>query len=342
MSDLQISLLVIGVVVVLAVYAFGAWQQRQYRRRFNTAFRQRGGDALYEAADWAGEEAQPLPSAPDPGELCATLDEATDYITELSLPAPAQGGALAPLWQRRFDFGKSVQVCGLDAATGEWQRVTAESRLSCTSFRLALQLADRNGVITEAQLSGFRDVVREIGRAVGAQAMLPDVAEAAERARQLDAFCAEVDQMIGLNILPSGNYLLSGKDISRIAAHHKLVLEADGAFHLLDAQGRTVFTMANFDNLPFPHDAIEDVEAIGLSLQMDVPRVDQPVQRFDAMLPLAREIGKKLRAAVVDDYRDPLSDAGIAMIRAQVAAIEKRMLTQSITPGSASARKLFS
>ncbi len=341
MSDLQISLLVIGIVVVLAVYAFGAWQQRQYRRRFNTAFRQRG-DALYEPAGWAEEEVQPLPAGPEPNELCATLDEATDYIGELSLPAPVQGGALAPLWQRRFDFGKKVQVCGLDAATGEWQRVTAESRLPCTAFRLALQLVDRNGAITEAQLSGFRDVVREIGRTIRAQAQLPDVADAVERAQKLDAFCAEVDQMIGLNILPSGNHLLSGKDISRIAAQHKLVLQPDGAFHLLDAQGRTVFTMANFDNLPFPHDAIEEVEAIGLSLQMDVPHVDQPIQRFDAMLPLAHEIGKKLRAAVVDDYREPLSDAGIGLIRAQVAAIEQRMLAYSITPGSAIARRLFS
>ncbi len=340
MSDLQISLLAIGIVVVLAVYAFGAWQQRQYRRRFNTAFRQRGGDALYESAAWA--EPHLPPAAAEPVEACSTLDAAIDYVAELSLPAPVSSGVLAPLLQRRFDFGKNVHVCGLDAATGDWQRMTADSRFSCAAFRLALQLADRNGMISEAQLGSFRDLVRETGRTIGAQAMLPEIPEAAEHARQLDAFCAEVDQMIGLNILPSGNHLLSGKEISRIAAQHKLVLEPDGAFHLLDAQGRTVFTMANFDNIPFPHDAIEDVEAIGLSLQMDVPRVDQPVQRFDAMLPLARDIGKKLRAAVVDDFREPLSDAGIAMIRAQVAAIEQRMQAYSITPGSAVARRLFS
>ncbi len=87
---------------------------------------------------------------------------------------------------------------------------------------------------------------------------------------------------------------------------------------------------------------LDEVDAIGLALQMDVPRVDRPVRRFDALVPLAHDIGRALRAAVVDDYREPLSDAGIAMIRAQVAAIEKRMLSHAIPPGSAKARRLFS
>jgi FtsZ-interacting cell division protein ZipA len=350
MSDLQISLLIIGIVVVLAVYGFGVWQQRQYRRGFNTAFKQRGSDALYQTSGQLEDlpETQALSSAAmdftesDEDEVCATLDAASDYIAELALRSPVHGGALAPLWRRRFDFGKGVNICGLGAATGSWERVTAESRLSCTAFRVALQLVDRNGMISEAQLGSFRDLVREVAREVGADAILPDITEAAARAKHLDAFCAEVDQMIGLNILPSGNYLLSGKDIARVAAQHQLVLRADGAFHMLDAQGHTLFTMANFDNVPFQHDTLDQMEAVGLSLQMDVPRVEQPVRRFDTMVLLAHGIGGELRAAVVDDYRMALSAAGIAMIRDQVAVIEKRMMSYSIAAGSAKARRLFS
>ncbi len=33
MSELQISLLVIGFTAVLGVYAFSGWQQRKYRRK---------------------------------------------------------------------------------------------------------------------------------------------------------------------------------------------------------------------------------------------------------------------------------------------------------------------
>ena len=39
MSELQAALLMIGFGVIVAVYAFGWWQQRQYRRKFGTAFK---------------------------------------------------------------------------------------------------------------------------------------------------------------------------------------------------------------------------------------------------------------------------------------------------------------
>jgi DNA-binding transcriptional regulator of glucitol operon len=39
MSELQAALLAIGFGVIVAVYAFGWWQQRRYRRKFGAAFK---------------------------------------------------------------------------------------------------------------------------------------------------------------------------------------------------------------------------------------------------------------------------------------------------------------
>jgi hypothetical protein len=44
---------------------------------------------------------------------------------------------------------------------------------------------------------------------------------------------------------------------------------------------------------------------------------------------------------VVDDHRVMLSDASLAQIREQITAIESRMLTGAILPGSKQARRLF-
>lgn len=355
MSELQISLLAIGVFVVLAVYGYSAWQQRRYRSRFGAAFRVRHGDALYQgAAESPGdlpdhldvEIDQILPGSPSPksvqDEPCKTLDEGTDYIAVLFASSPLSAGALGPLWHRRFDFGKNVCVCGVGEPGGSWGKVVAESRVSYETFRLALQLADRNGAVSEASLADFRDMLRDIADGIKAEVNLPDVAEAAASARRLDEFCAEVDQMVGMNILPDGEHLLWGSDIAQAAAQHGLTLQSDGAFHLLDAYGHTLFSLGNFDNTPFQHHTMDEIPVIGLSLQLDVPRVEQPARRFDEMAALAHSIGGTLQAAVVDDHRLPLNDAAIAMIRAQVAAIEKRMRAHAIVPGSALARRLFS
>jgi len=79
----------------------------------------------------------------------------------------------------------------------------------------------------------------------------------------------------------------------------------------------------------------------GLTLLLDVPRVEQPVKRFDEMVVLARKLAHDLSAAVVDDHRVVLSDTSLAQIREQISVIESRMLAGDIQPGSPRARRLF-
>lgn len=372
MSELQISLLCIGIALILAVYGYSWYQQRQYRRKFGTAFETRQEDALYRLATGksksfpeesatagpsyglpSGPAAQPLPGegaqhAPHEGlhtqpadGVCDLLNDATDYIAVLSLKSPASAHALAPLWQQRFDFGKNVYACGLNAATGKWEKAIAESHAAYATFKLAMQLADRSGAASEVRLSDFRDLARLIATQMDAKAELPDVAAASVRALELDSFCAEVDQMTGLNIMPSGERTFSGGEIARVAGQHDMSLQADGAFHLLDAQGYTVFSLGNYDNTPFQHHTLPQIWVNGLTLLLDVPRVERPTERFEQMAVLARQLAMDLHAAVVDDHRVALGEPGIAQIREQIAAIESRMLFGKVTPGSAQARRLF-
>ena len=352
MSELQISLLGIGVAVIVAIYLYNFWLQRQYQRRFGDAFKQQE-DALYHAVAQknldalmeVAEPAQLLPTEKQrvnvPDEVCTLLDEASDYIVEIFPISLAGTDALMPLWQRRFDFGKNVNACGQNAATGIWEKVIADSHASYSAFRLGLQLANRSGAVSVARLSDFRDLACEIGVQLQAEMTEPDVDEAAIRALQLDAFCAEVDQMIGINLLPNGGITLSASEIARVAQSHGMNLQADGAFHLLDARGFTLYSLCNLDTTPFQHHTFNHMRVKGLTLLLDVPRVEHPAQRFDEMVALARQLAQDLGAAVVDDHRVILSDASLAQIREQIAAIESRMLAGDILPGSKQARRLF-
>jgi len=96
------------------------------------------------------------------------------------------------------------------------------------------------------------------------------------------------------------------------------------------------------DGSPFQHHTLNQSRVDSLTLLLDIPRVDEPVRRFDEMVELARELAKALRTTMADDQRVALSDGAIAQIRAQVAATEDLMLVGHITPGSAQALRLFS
>ncbi|WP_435628471.1 cell division protein ZipA C-terminal FtsZ-binding domain-containing protein [Candidatus Ferrigenium straubiae] len=360
MSELQAALLAIGAGVIVAVYVFGWWQQRKYRRKFGAAFKASHADALYqesaarpvehileplagEAPVDVAEEAAPaaeIPAATLLDGSCALLEVRSDFIIELHLAEPGPATVLHGLWQRKFDFGKPVQVCGL-TLTSRWERAIAESQTLYSRFRIALQLADRGGAISAAKLADFRDLVLGVAKQIKADTAVPDVDETHHRAVELDVFCADVDQMVGINLVPPGERMLPGARIAQAAALHGMTLEADGAFHLLDAQGHSAFSLTSQDSKQFQHHMLETFATPGLTLLLDVPRVRNPTVQFDEMVRVAHELARELQANLVDDHRVVLSDNGLARIRAQIAAVEAKMVENGIAPGSGQARRLF-
>ncbi|MFZ5524949.1 MAG: cell division protein ZipA C-terminal FtsZ-binding domain-containing protein [Pseudomonadota bacterium] len=352
MSELQIALLSIGLLAIAAVYVFGWWQQWRYRRKFGSVFKASHADALYNesvatAAERNSESAlaglvadSPVAAVPD--DPCALQNAHSDFIIELQLAEPGPAAVLVGVWQRKFDFRKPVQVCGLTLATGRWERVIAESHTLYQRYRIALQLVDRSGAISAAKLADFRDLVQGVARHIDARTTVPDADASYQQAVELDEFCASVDQMVGVNLVPSGDRLIRAIDIARAAGMHGMTLEADGAFHLLDVHGNSLFSLINQDTVPFQHHTLETFATAGITLLLDVPRVEDPTLRFDQMMRVANDLARGLQLSVVDDHLLPLGDKGLALSRAQIAGVEALMRNHAIAPGSAHALRLFS
>ena len=292
------------------------------------------------------EESVAEPEVPAPqDENCAQLDLRSDFIVELNLAEPSPASALSGLWQRKFDFGKPVLVCGLTLAgpssVARWERAVAEGTMLYSRFRIALQLVDRGGAVSAAKLADFRDLVLGIAARIKADANVPDVPQTQQNAVELDGFCADVDQMVGVNLVVPGERLLSGTRIAEAAALQGLTLEADGAFHLLGAHGHSLFSLINIDSMPFQHHTLANHTTRGLTLLLDVPRVESPAVQFDRMLVAAHGLARELQLNLVDDHRVVLTDAGLARIREQIVEVAAKMVDHGIAPGSAQARRLF-
>jgi len=385
MSELQTALLAIGFGVVVAIYTFGWWQQRQYSRKYGEAFKANHSDALYheERAQLvpetapvvqaeSGEIEHVVASAVEVDEVfvhapilaheemteppalielsqhggmdesCSLLDVRSDFIIELNLIEPAPAAILHRLWQRKFDFGKPLQVCGLTSNTLHWERAIAESSTLYARFKIALQLVDRGGAMSEAKLTDFRELVLGIAKQIKAEISVPNIDVTHAEALELDKFCASVDQMVGVNLVPPGERFLQGTRLAQAAALVGMTLESDGAFHVLNTQGNSLFALMNQDTKPFQHHTLESITTPGVTLLLDVPRVENPALEFDRMARVAQELAKELQVNVVDDNRVLLNEAGLALIRAQIVEVETKMLVNGIAPGSAQARRLFS
>jgi len=347
MSELQISLLAIGLIVVAGIFLYGQWQQWRYRRNIGTQFPEAGIQAApSEHEAHAAERQDPLitaaPVTDTADEVCGLLNDSTDYVATMLLKTPLSSDALEMLWQRRFDFGKNVNVCGLNTGSSLWERMIQESPQSYRAFRMGLQLVDRSGSVSEMRLAGFHDMLEDIATQLQIEVKLPPVREAVQRAQELDRFCADVDQMIGINLLTNGDRKLFGTEVGNAAERLGMSLQSDGAFHLLDGSGATLLSLEASDGSTFQHHTLNQTRVDSLTLLLDIPRVLDPARRFDEMVALAQELAKTLRLTLADDQRVALSDGAIAQIRVQVASTEAMMLAGHITPGSAQALRLFS
>ncbi|MDD5058577.1 MAG: cell division protein ZipA C-terminal FtsZ-binding domain-containing protein [Sideroxydans sp.] len=349
MSEFQLSLLTIGLVVVAGVFLYGQWQQWRFRRSMGKPLAEPPAEVAHQmqpAENIGADSRDPLAAPPAVAEaadeMCGLLNDATDYVVTFLLKSPLSVEALEILWERRFDFGKSVSACGLNTASGLWERMIPDSPQSYRAFKLGLQLVDRTGAVNEVRLAGFHDMLNEIAAQLKVEVRLPPVQDAVRRAQELDRFCADVDQMIGINLLTSGDRRMFGTEVANAAEQLGMSLQADGNFHLLDGQGATLFNLSASDGAPFQHHTLNQSRADSLTLLLDIPRVNEPVRRFDEMVALARELENTLRLTMTDDQRVALNDGALAQIRAQVAATADLMQTGHITPGSAQALRLFS
>lgn len=366
MSELQIGLLAIGVVVIGAIYAYNRLQERRFHRRMREAFGEARGDALFEDAGGLPQSAgrrEPrleLPPGPPAREeksapaALSTLssgsrettawgfDAVLDYVAEIDADAPIPEPSVAELLGRIAACGKPVRAIGFSPESGSWEEIGRGRAGRYTKLRLALQLVNRAGPVNPAQLAAFCDAVRGCAERAAARALCPEAQPALETARELDTFCSEVDVAIGINVVAAGGAAFTGTRIRALAESAGFKLEHDGVFHYRDERRQTLFTLDNHEPAPFLPEQIKNLTTRGVTLLLDVPRVADGVRALGRMLEIARSLAASLGGRLVDDNRAPLTEPGVARIEEQLRSIQAAMAARGIPAGSARALRLFS
>lgn len=361
MSDLQLSLIVIGVVVVGAVYLYNWLQEQRFRHHMQQAFSNARDDVLLKAGveSVLGDgrlEPQLVPQEAVPGTgeqevalreprgatAVAGFDAVLDYVTEINADTVITDTLIAELMSRIAACGKPVHIAGFDPRSSDWEDAVRGKRGRYTRLRLGLQLVNRAGAVNPAQIAAFRDAVKGCADKIPAPATCPDVQAALQRARDLDLFCAEVDIAIGVNIVVREGASLAGARILALAEGMGFKLESDGVFHFRDARRQTLLTLDNHEPAPFLPERIKDITTHGVTLLLDVSRVEDGVAVLGRMLEIAMSLAAALDARLVDDNRVALTEAGIARIREQVGTIHAAMAARGIPAGSVRAQRLFS
>ena len=376
MSDLHLSLIGFGLVVIVGVVAYNWIQEQKFRKIAQQRFQAPREDVLMANADptrgpvtIAREtlddvrieprlsaaqpvaehaiEAPPVPrvSAASPhksgNELPAPIDAAIDYVVRLDFAEAMQAEAVR-VALGEANFGKPVIWCALNA-TGQWEDLgRARDRLEFSTLIGALQLADRAGAVASEDLNRFIQHVQQVAEMLMAVAQLPERQAALDNAAKLDEFCAEVDILVGVNVVALEQDTFNGTKIRALAEAGGFKLASDGTFQYLDERGVALYSLSNQESAPFSTDEMKHLSTHGLTLLFDVPRIPNGLRAFDQMVLFARQLTDSLHGLMVDDNLRPLTDEGIAKIKQQLSLIYGKMDKNGITAGSSRAQRLFS
>ncbi len=349
MSELQLGLLGIGVLVVAGVLAYNKWQELKLKRESQEAFGSRHDDVLLgaksEGADRpmeAIERIEPtlsVPASRAEERQANLLDGRIDYVVTLEADQPVKGEAIsAAIVDSAQEPTKAVNWECYNGQAASWQPLDADGDYD--RLRVGIQLADRNGALARQQLSEFGAMAQGVAEAIGARANLADIDAALGRAQQLDTLCSEVDVQIGLNLISRGGPV-PGTRIRALAEAHGLALERDGKFHRRDEAGHELYTLCNMEQTAFAAERMKEIATKGVTLLFDVARAPGALAGFDAFAAFARDLAESLSAGIVDDNRQPLDDAALAKIRAQLQALYASMEEQGISAGGPLALRLF-
>lgn len=267
------------------------------------------------------------------------VDRRIDCIVLLELGEPVAGDRVIPLAIGfRRAGSKPVYVEGLDEQ-GHWGALRVGQ--TYRALRAAVQLANRSGPLNELEFSEFVGGVHRLADALDAAAEFPEMNEIVQMARELDAFAAQCDAQLSVNVY-SDSAPWSGSYVQAVASQDGLLLSRDGTrFVKLDAKQNPVFTLT-FEGTNFLRDDLTYKGGHMITLLLDVPVADEDIMPWRLMCDYARSLGQRIGARVVDDQRRILPDASLQAIDDRLMTLYARLEQAGLPAGSPAARRLFS
>ncbi|AXF21004.1 cell division protein FtsZ [Burkholderia pyrrocinia] len=300
-----------------------------------------GEDAVRAAVHEApAEPSEPvLPAATISSAPPAIVDRRIDCIVPIRLAGSLPGDKILPAAQRLRRAGsKPVHIEGKPEG-GQWELL--QNGVRYDELRAGAQLANRSGALNELEFSEFVTGVQQFADAIDGAPEFPDMMETVAMARELDAFAAQCDAQLSINVMSDGAPW-SANYVQAVASQDGLLLSRDGTrFVKLDAKQNPVF-MLQFGDTNFLRDDLTYKGGNMITLVLDVPVAEEDILPFRLMCDYAKSLSERIGARVVDDSRRPLPESTLLAIEQQLMKLYAKLEEAGIPAGSPVTRRLFS
>lgn len=369
MSSLQISLAVVGAIVLAAVVSYNAWVARRSAPRTarergpsaaarepvfesadSPASGQHNEQALAAALDVEGVALMPdtspaalaLSALVQPPERRPGLDALIDVIAPLTLDAPVLGDALiTALPTTRRVGSKPFAVEGQHESSGQWEALRPGQRY--TALQAGVQLANRSGALNNIEFSEFVVKTQAFADTVGATPDFPDMHAEVARARELDHFASGHDAQLSFT-LRARHAAWSPGYVAQNAAQLGFVAGGlPGRMVMPGSEpGQAPILSLGFDAQAAMADDPEQSALREVVLSLEVTHVPRSEQPFVRLRQAAGDLAEAMGGVVTDDAGQWLPTDTMDSIGADLESLYEALESRDLCAGSPQARRLFS
>lgn len=375
MSTLQISLAIIGAVLLILILVYNTWMARRNAPKKARPLdnEHAGADALRQepAFDASGphaalapqsadsifdsvargpdsvhaidaSEAHSLPVPPRGPERRTGLDPLIDALASLHVDQPVSGeAALAAMPSTRRVGSKPFGVEGFHEASQQWQRPVAGEHYQ--DFQAGVQLANRTGALNEIEFSEFVVKTQAFADAINAAPDFPDMLHEVARARELDQFASEHDAQLAF-VLRARRAAWSAGYLQQNAARMGFVPGALPGRMVLPASAPGLAPLLNlvFDGQAATAEDLDQSAIRDLLISLDVAQVHRSEKPFARLREIAVVLCTHMDGVLCDQNGSPLPAMAMEPIATDLELLYDKLDSRDLAAGSPLARRLFS
>ena len=340
MSDLQIGLILLGVVLILVVVVFNWWQDRRVRQKMQEHFPERehdplmGGQASPSGRREPGFGLRPPVSEPQADDE-EEVDPTTEVVIDISFAQPVTTASLhEAIHGLRRVGNKPVRIFAEREGGGHRAKLRPDE--TYVSMQLAVLLANRSGPLTDIEWSQLWTVAQSLAERFDGAIEAPEQDEVLQRAQGLDSVCAGLDAQVGLALRLPGTMPVG--EVTRVLKEAGFLPYGEQLAWMSDA-GMPRFT-ALYDGVHALGAQSAGVDRIDLLL--DLPNRPADEQAFSRMASVGRDLAGRLSAELLDDQGRPLPDAADHAIDEQLLDLYTRLGDAGFEAGDERTTRVFS
>lgn len=342
MSDLQIGLIILGLVLILVVLVLNWLQDRRIRKQMQEHFPEGQQDPLMGNPGQPNVRREPgfgIPLEPldDPEATddISEVDPTTEVVIDVSFPQPVPAAQLQTALQALNKVGSKTVRVFLESETGG-HRARLRPNEHYSSVQLAVLLANRSGPLTDIEWSKAWVMAQGLADSFDGSLEGPEQTHVMQQAQELDALCAGLDAQVGLTLRLNGTVAIDDvsstlKDVGFLPYDQQLGWMSD--------TGVPRFTVL-FDGVP-----AQQVQSSGvgrIDFLLDLPNSPLDEQAFSRMAYVGRDIASRLDAVLLDDQGRVLPDSTDHTIDKQLLDLYNALQQAGFIPGSERTARVFS